>query len=138
MNDLIEKLTAELNLDPVQARAAVGSLLGVARGVLDPSAFAKVVGAVPEADTMEAEAKVQDAAPGTEAPGVDRLAGFVTDLAGSVGGDPARQLAGAAGSLGKQGLGAASAMAVLPKVLEYLQTHGGEDAGKLLAGVMGR
>jgi Protein of unknown function VcgC/VcgE (DUF2780) len=52
MSDLVHQLASDSGLDPDQAKVGLGAILGMLKHRLDPQAFSKLSGAIPDAGNM--------------------------------------------------------------------------------------
>jgi hypothetical protein len=110
----------ELAITPSQAQAGAGALFGVAKSKLTPADFAKVAGTVPGMDGLLAAAA--PAAGGKSA---------LDALAGQAGG-----MVGALNTLSKLGLKPDAIAKFAPTLIKLVQSKGGAEIGKLLAGAL--
>ena len=116
---LVGELVKELAITPSQAQAGAGTLFGVAKGKLSPADFAKVAGAVPGMDGLLAAAPSAASKSGLDA------------LAGQAGG-----MIAAASTLSKLGLKPDTIAKFAPTLIKAVQSKGGAEVAKLLAGVL--
>ena len=116
--ELVGELVKELAITPSQAQAA-GTLFGLAKGRLSPADFGKVAGAVPGMDGLLAAAPAGASKSGLEA------------LAGQAGG-----MVAAASTLSKLGLKPDTVAKFAPTLIKAVQSKGGAEVAKLLAGVL--
>lgn len=121
--ELVGGLVKELAITPSQAQAGAGTLFGVAKGKLSAADFAKVAGAVPGMDGLLA------AAPGAAGAksGLEALASQAGGLGGMV---------AAANTLSKLGLKPDAIAKFAPTLIKLVQSKGGAEIGKLLAGAL--
>ena len=119
--ELVGELVKELAITPSQAQAGAGTLFGVAKSKLTAADFAKVAGAVPGMDGL------LKAAPATGKGGLEALA----SQAGGIGG-----MVAAASTLSKLGLKPDTIAKFAPTLVKLVQSKGGAEIGKLLAGAL--
>lgn len=127
MNDLIAQLVSQLGVQEGQAKGGAGLLLKLAQSKLGGD-FGKVAQAIPGAQEMIG------AAP--EAGGAAKLLG---GLAGALGGGKAgglADLASLAGGFSQLKLDPGMISKFVPVILSFVQSKGGQDVVKLLAGVL--
>lgn len=117
--ELVGELVKELAITPSQAQAGAGTLFGLAKGRLSPADFGKVAGAVPGMDGLLAAAPAAASKSGLEA------------LAGQAGG-----MVAAASTLSKLGLKPETIAKFAPTLIKAVQSKGGAEVAKLLAGVL--
>ena len=86
--DLIGQLAGQLGVNPAQAQALAGTVLGAVQKQADPQAAAQLSQAVPELDAWKAQASA--AAPAPASSGGGGLGGLLGAAAGALGGLPAR------------------------------------------------
>ena len=116
---LVGDLVKELAITPNQAQAGAGTLFGLAKSRLNPADFAKVAGAVPGMDGLLAAAPGAAGKSGLEA------------LAGQAGG-----MVAAASTLSKLGLKPDTIAKFAPTLIKLVQSKGGAEVAKLLAGAL--
>ena len=131
MNELIQRLTGELDLTPAQAEGGVGMLIKMAQDHLGGGEADELRGAVPDAEAMERQAPGTGAAEGG-------VMGALGGLAGKLGGERAAAGAGLLGGLDKLGIDAATAAKFLPVVLGFLRDKGHGGLAEKLGGFLGR
>jgi hypothetical protein len=120
--ELVGELVKELAITPSQAQGGAATLFGVAKSRLSAADFAKVASAVPNMEGLLA------AAPGAAGKsGLEALVG----QAGSIG-----NMAAAAGTLSKLGLKPDTIAKFAPALVKVVQSKGGAEVGKLLAGAL--
>jgi hypothetical protein len=156
---LTNELTSKLGISEAQATAALGSVLGMAKGKLSPADYSKLSGAIPGADKYLAMAPNMSAAqvPGqplasdsvAAAPvvAVDSAAAGATDAA-AAGGDLAAKGTNAAAAAGesagmaalssefsKIGIPPEAAKQFVPVLTDYVGKVGGPEAATILKGL---
>lgn len=127
MNELIAQLVQQVGVQEGQAKGGAGLLLKLAQSKLGGD-FSKVAQAIPGAQEMIG------AAP--EAGGAAKLLG---GLAGALGGGKAgglADLASLAGGFSQLKLDPSMISKFVPVILGFVQSKGGQDVVKLLAGVL--
>lgn len=117
--ELVGQLVKELAITPSQAQSGAGTLFGLAKSRLNPADFAKVAGAVPGMDGLLAAAPGAASKSGLEA------------LAGQAGG-----MIAVASTLSKLGLKPETIAKFAPTLIKAVQSKGGAEVAKLLAGVL--
>ena len=122
--ELVGDLVKDLGITPNQAQAGAGTLFGVAKSRLSAADFAKVAGAVPNMGGLLAAAP---GAVGTKS-SLEALAGQATGGLGS--------MAAAAGTLSKLGLKPETIAKFAPSLIKAVESKGGAEVGKLLAGAL--
>jgi uncharacterized protein VcgC/VcgE DUF2780 len=120
--ELVGELVKELAITPNQAQGAAGTLFGVAKGKLSAADFAKVAGAVPNMEGLLAAAPAPASKTGLEA---------LAAQAGGVG-----SMVAAASTLSKLGLKPETIAKVAPTLIKVVQSKGGAEVAKLLAGAL--
>lgn len=118
--ELVGGLVKELAITPTQAQAGAGTLFGLAKSRLTAADFAKVAGAVPGMDGLLAAA-----------PGATGAKSGLEALAGQAGG-----MVAAASTLSKLGLKPDTIAKFAPTLIKLVQSKGGAEIGKLLAGAL--
>ena len=134
--DLISTLAGQLGVDPEQAKALAGGVLGGVKGAVaeeDDAAAATLAGAIPELSDWEQKA---DAMTGgdMQAGGVGGLLGAATDAmgggglggllgaaAGALGGEQGKDIAAVVMLMDKIGIDSSKAALVAPTVLSFLK-----------------
>jgi len=127
MNELIAQLVQQIGVQEGQAKGGAGLLLKLAQSKLGGD-FGKVAQAIPGAQELIG------AAP--EAGGAAKLLG---GLAGALGGGKAgglADLASLAGGFSQLKLDPSMISKFVPVILSFVQSKGGQDVVKLLAGVL--
>jgi Protein of unknown function VcgC/VcgE (DUF2780) len=120
--ELVGELVKELVITPSQAQSGAGTLFGVAKNRLSAADFAKVAGAVPNMEGLLAAAPAAGSKSAIEA------------LAGQAGG--VGSMAAAASTLSKLGLKPDTIAKFAPTLIKAVQSKGGAEVGKLLAGAL--
>ena len=126
MNELIAQLVSQLGVQEGQAKGGAGLLLKLAQSKLGGD-FSKVSGAVPGLQDLIKSAP--------EAGGASKLLG---GLAGALGGGKAADLATLAGGFSQLKLDPQMIGKFVPVILSFVQSKGGQDVVKLLAGVLNK
>lgn len=146
--DLVTTLAGQLGIDPTQAQAVAGAVLGQVQDQVrgeDPSSAAAIADAVPELGTWKQAATAQlpgdtglddllGALQGGDAQGM--LGGLAGALGGGLGNDLLGRVAGAEAAeqaqvvalLGQLGVSAEQALVVVPTVLDFLRDRLPEGA----------
>ena len=127
MNELITQLVSQLGVQEGQAKGGAGLLLKLAQSKLGGD-FSKVSAAVPGLQDLIKSAP--------EAGGAGKLLG---SLAGALGGGKAgglADLASLAGGFSQLKLDPQMISKFAPIILSFVQSKGGQDVVKLLAGVL--
>jgi len=127
MNELIAQLVSQLGVQEGQAKGGAGLLLKLAQSKLGGD-FSKVSAAVPGLQDLIKSAP--------EAGGAGKLLG---SLAGALGGGKAgglADLASLAGGFSQLKLDPQMISKFVPVILSFVQSKGGQEAVKLLAGVL--
>ncbi len=127
MNELITQLVSQLGVQEGQAKGGAGLLLKLAQSKLGGD-FSKVSAAVPGLQDLIKSAP--------EAGGAGKLLG---SLAGALGGGKAgglADLASLAGGFSQLKLDPQMISKFVPVILSFVQSKGGQEAVKLLAGVL--
>ena len=127
MNELITQLVSQLGVQEGQAKGGAGLLLKLAQSKLGGD-FSKVSAAVPGLQDLIKSAP--------EAGGAGKLLG---SLAGALGGGKAgglADLASLAGGFSQLKLDPQMISKFVPVILSFVQSKGGQDVVKLLAGVL--
>ena len=127
MNELITQLVSQLGVQEGQAKGGAGLLLKLAHSKLGGD-FSKVSAAVPGLQELIKSAP--------EAGGAGKLLG---SLAGALGGGKAgglADLASLAGGFSQLKLDPQMISKFVPVILSFVQSKGGQEAVKLLAGVL--
>ena len=132
MNDLINKLTSELNLDESQAKGGVGMLVKFAREHLGGDEAEEMKAAIPDADEMER------AAPEPDAEDEGGIMGMLGDVAGAIGGEKVAGLAGLAGGFSKLGIDMGDVSKFLPMVMDHLKGEGKDGLVQKLMGLLNK
>ena len=122
--ELVSQLVKDVGVTPTQAEGAAGALFGLAKTRLKPEEFAKVVQAVPNMDGL------LKAAPAADAKVAAMQAVTGQTAAGAAG------LASLTSSLSKLGLGPEAIAKLAPSLVKAVESKGGAEVGKLLAGVL--
>lgn len=120
--ELVGELVKELAITPSQAQSGAGTLFGVAKSRLSAADFAKVAGAVPNMDGLLAAAPAAAGKSGLEA---------LASQAGGIG-----SMAAAASTMSKLGLKPDTIARFAPTLIKAVQSKGGAEVGKLLAGAL--
>lgn len=129
MNELISQLVSQLGVQEGQAKGGAGLLLKLAQSKLGGD-FGKVAQAIPGAQDLIGAAPAEG--------GAAKLLG---GLAGALGGGKAgglADLASLAGGFSQLKLDASMISKFVPVILSFVQSKGGQEAVKLLAGVLKR
>jgi hypothetical protein len=127
MNELITQLVSQLGVQEGQAKGGAGLLLKLAQSKLGGD-FSKVSAAVPGLQDLIKSAP--------EAGGAGKLLG---SLAGALGGGKAgglADLASLAGGFSQLKLDPQMISKFVPIIMSFVQSKGGQEAVKLLAGVL--
>ncbi len=127
MNELITQLVSQLGVQEGQAKGGAGLLLKLAQSKLGGD-FSKVSAAVPGLQDLIKSAP--------EAGGAGKLLG---SLAGALGGGKAgglADLASLAGGFSQLKLDPQMISKFVPIILSFVQSKGGQEAVKLLSGVL--
>ena len=127
MNELIAQLVSQLGVQEGQAKGGAGLLLKMAQSKLGGD-FSKVSAAVPGLQDLITSAP--------EAGGAGKLLG---GLVGALGGGKAgglADLASLAGGFSQLKLDPQMISKFVPVILSFVQSKGGQDVVKLLAGVL--
>jgi|APTNR8051073442_1049403.scaffolds.fasta_scaffold00086_44 hypothetical protein len=127
MNELIAQLVSQLGVQEGQAKGGAGLLLKMAQSKLGGD-FSKVSAAVPGLQDLIKSAP--------EAGGAGKLLG---GLVGALGGGKAgglADLASLAGGFSQLKLDPQMISKFVPVILSFVQSKGGQDVVKLLAGVL--
>lgn len=127
MNELITQLVSQLGVQEGQAKGGAGLLLKLAQSKLGGD-FSKVSAAVPGLQDLIKSAP--------EAGGASKLLG---SLAGALGGGKAgglADLASLAGGFSQLKLDPQMISKFVPIIMSFVQSKGGQEAVKLLAGVL--
>jgi Protein of unknown function VcgC/VcgE (DUF2780) len=140
--DLISTIAQQVGLDPQQAQAVAGVVLGAVRGQVPAAEAQQLESAIPELGswTKAADQSLEqpDAAPadGGLLGGLLAAAGstFGTQVIGAVAGADAGRTAGVVAALSRLGVKAEHAALVTPVVVDFLvQRMGKEWADKIVA-----
>ena len=129
MNELIAQLVSQLGVQEGQAKGGAGLLLKMAQSKLGGD-FSKVSAAVPGLQDLIKSAP--------EAGGAGKLLG---GLVGALGGGKAgglADLASLAGGFSQLKLDPQMISKFVPVILSFVQSKGGQDVVKLLAGVLNK
>ena len=129
MNELISQLVSQLGVQEGQAKGGAGLLLKLAQSKLGGD-FGKVAQAIPGAQDLIGAAPAEG--------GAAKLLG---GLAGALGGGKAgglADLASLAGGFSQLKLDASMISKFVPVILSFVQSKGGQEALKVLAGVLKR
>lgn len=127
MNELISQLVSQLGVQEGQAKGGAGLLLKLAQSKLGGD-FGKVAQAIPGAQELIGAAPAEG--------GAAKLLG---GLAGALGGGKAgglADLASLAGGFSQLKLDPSMISKFVPVILAFVQSKAGQDAVKLLAGVL--
>lgn len=137
--DIVQTIAARIGVDPNQAQAVAGALLGAARAQVPAEETQKLDAGVPElAGWMKAAESALAAPAAAQPPGADSggLLGDLLEAAGSglgnqilgaVVGKEASQAASAVAVLGKLGLEPKHATMVAPLIVEFLTSRLGAE-----------
>jgi hypothetical protein len=142
--DLVSTLAQNLGIQPAQAQAMAGLVLGTAKAQAGPEEAQKLEAAVPELSGWVADAKTAAAGdtfgePVDEPGMMDDLARFASSglggsLIGAVAGQQAAEQAQLVALLSKVGLNPSHAMLAAPVVLSFLKDRLGDTwFGRLMA-----
>lgn len=126
MNELIGQLVSQLGVQDAQAKGGAGLLLKLAQSKLGGD-FSKVMQAIPDAKELISAAPA--------AGGASKLLG---GLASALGGGKAGDLAALAGGFSQLKLDPGMIGKFVPIILSFVQSKGGQDVLKLLAGALGK
>ena len=120
--DLINQLSSQLGVDPAQAQALAGSVLGGVRGQvaeqMGEDAAGQLDAQVPELDGWQEQA---EAAVGGDSAAGGLLGGLAGGLLGAAGGEEAKQAAQFAALLGNFGIDGTKAALIGPIALSFLK-----------------
>ena len=153
---LTNALTSQLGISEAQAGAAVGSVLGLAKGKLSPEDYTKLAGAIPGADKFLAMAPDLSGAPVPSQPlaadsavvpvaPVDSTMAGVDDASADVAAAGAHDAAAAGEAAGtgalssafsKIGLPPEAASQFVPVLTDYVGKVGGPEAASILKGLL--
>lgn len=123
MQDLISKLTGELNIDATQAEGGLGAIFKMAQDKLDGDTFGQLTSALPAVTQMIGKAPQEGGG----------LGGMIGSALGSMGMDNLGQLGALAGQFKSLGLDADMISKFAPIVTDYLKANGGGIAEKIIA-----
>ncbi|MBX2800657.1 MAG: DUF2780 domain-containing protein [Myxococcales bacterium] len=136
--DIIESLSGQLGLDPRQAQALAGAVLGAARDESADEETAKLEQAVPELDQWASVAQSMlseggaddgDSGGGGLLGSLAKMAGsgLGNELVGAVLGEDAQETATLVAVMNKLGLDTSHATMAAPVVLEFLENRLGDE-----------
>jgi hypothetical protein len=120
--ELVGQLTSKLGVTTKQAEGGTGAILSYAQKALKKDDYAKVAGAVPDAEKLVAAAPKEDKGSAASA---------LSAVGGKVGG-----AASLTSSFSKLGMNNETLGKFTPIVVDYVKVKGGDAAGKLLGGIL--
>lgn len=133
--DLVTTIAQQVGIDPQQAQAVAGAVLGAVRGQVPAEEAQQLESAVPELGGWAQAAEQVMAAPAAAEGGGGLLGSLIqaaggaigTQVIGAVAGEDAGRAAGVLGLLSRLGLKAEHAAAVAPMVVEFLVQRMGKE-----------
>jgi len=124
--ELVQQLISNLGLSEEQAQGGAGLLLGLLKDKLSETDFAQVSGAVPDSEGLIEKAP--------EAGG--GLGGLLGGVASALGGSQLGELASLAGGFSKLGLDADMIGKLVPILVSFLESKGGEGVAGIVSKVL--
>jgi hypothetical protein len=124
--ELVQQLILNLGLSEEQAQGGAGLLLGLLKHKLSETDFAQVSGAVPDSEGLIEKAP--------EAGG--GLGGLLGGVASALGGSQLGELASLAGGFSKLGLDADMIGKLVPILVSFLESKGGEGLAGIVSKVL--
>ncbi|MBN1916353.1 MAG: DUF2780 domain-containing protein [Verrucomicrobia bacterium] len=125
--ELIDTLTKQLGITEEQAKGGSGLLFKLAKEKLGGEDFGKVTSAIPDVGALI-----------SSVPKAGGLGGLVGGLTSSLGGSAGKlgDLAGLAGGFSKLGLDSGMVGKLVPLILSFAQSKGGDAVKQILAKVL--